>query len=101
MISGLKSNDCLKTDGQNCDVLLLGLRNEFNLQEKTFFKKVFPSSPSSKRALLYSVGAQNCAGYLNVVGGGSAADNAGTFIDKSFGGFAEVAADRLGESRSH
>ena len=31
MISELKSNDCLKVDGRKVDVLLLGLRNNFNL----------------------------------------------------------------------
>ena len=33
IISELKSNDFLKTDGQNCCALLLGLRNDFYLQQ--------------------------------------------------------------------
>ena len=36
MISELKSNDCLKTDGQNCAVLLLVLRNEYCLHQNKF-----------------------------------------------------------------
>jgi hypothetical protein len=32
MISELKLNDFLKTDGQNCCVLLLGLRNDYHFQ---------------------------------------------------------------------
>ena len=35
MISELKSNDCLKMDGQNYAVLLLGLRNEYNLHRSS------------------------------------------------------------------
>ena len=33
MISELKLYDCLKMDGQNCCPLLLGLRNDFYLQQ--------------------------------------------------------------------
>ena len=36
MISELKSNDCLKTDGQNYVVLLLVLRNEYCLHVNYF-----------------------------------------------------------------
>ena len=39
MISELKSNDCLKTDGQNCAVLLLGLRNEYCLHQNLLIAK--------------------------------------------------------------
>jgi hypothetical protein len=39
MISGLKSNDCLKTDGQNCCALLLGLRNDYYLHQNLLIAK--------------------------------------------------------------
>ena len=39
MISELKSNDCLKVDGQKVDVLLLGLRNDFYLHQNLLIAK--------------------------------------------------------------
>ena len=36
MISELKLNDCLKTDGRKVDVLLLGLRNAYHLHQNKF-----------------------------------------------------------------
>ena len=40
MISELKSNDCLKMDELNCDVLLPGLRNGFNRLIFVFWGKI-------------------------------------------------------------
>ena len=33
MISELKSNDCLKVDGRKVDVLLIGLRNDYQFHQ--------------------------------------------------------------------
>ena len=35
MISELKSNDHLKVDGRKVDILLLGLRNDYYLHQKS------------------------------------------------------------------